>query len=422
MDSYYQRSQRFHHEEKHYRSHRWIILGAIVLVYCAYCLFRPIAPLAIVEASPSATSGAAPINLPWPAGAESAIGTTSDGVLATSSSSEKPLPTASIAKLITALTILRDFPLSLGQQGPTITLGANDVAIFDKYYSEGGSLVKVAAGEQISEHQALEAMLLPSANNMADSLAIWAYGSLAKYRVAAQSEVNSLGLTHTTVGVDASGFDPSTTSTPGDLVKLGRAVMANPLLAQIVGEQAATVPVAGVIHNTDIPLNSAGIVGIKTGNSDEAGGCYLFAANYKVDDKYPVTIIGAIQHAADLTAAMQSGVALLTAAKTNFSSDEYIKTGQTVASFTAPWLASPVPINAQYGLTLAVWHGHEPKEKIETKTYPAPTIIKPGSEIAAGTSVGKITVGSGVNTVTTALVAGQPVPTAGFTWRLTHPF
>lgn len=420
MDTYYQRNQRPHKEHKRQHFYFWVLLVIAVLAYAGYCLFRPLAPIIITRDNASLASKQTKVSLPWPAGTESAIGSVSGGILATSAPDQSASPTASIAKLITALTVLQQFPLAIDQEGPIITLTKADVQIYNKYYAEDGSLVKVQAGEQISKHQALEAMLLPSANNMADSLAIWAFGSLAQYRVAGQNEVNTLGLTNTTVGVDASGFDPSTTSTPSDLIKLGQAVLANPLLKQIVGEKSAIVPVAGKINNINYLVGGDGIIGIKTGNSDQAGGCVLFAANYNLDKQNRVTIIGAIQHDSNVIAAMHDAIPLLNAAKQHFALTKVIQAGQPIASATAPWLGKPVPINAQHDLVLPTWQGQDPPLTTTLKKFSAPNLVEPGKHIDAGVKVGQISYGSSASKI--ALVASRPIPTPSIAWRLTHPF
>lgn len=420
MDSYYLRSQHHHHEHHRRKLHLWIIIILIILVYCGYCLFRPLDALTVSAVdNPVKTSATSKPVLPWPAGAESAIGTDIGGVLATSSENQQTLPTASIAKLITALTILNKFPLTPIQQGPTITLGPNDVALYNKYYAEDGSLVQVKAGEQITEHQALEAMLLPSANNMADSLAIWAFDSLPQYRVAAQNEVVTLGLKHTSIGTDASGFLPGTTSTPSDLIKLGQAVLASPILKQIVSEKTAVVPVAGEIHNVNYLLGTSGIIGIKTGNSTQAGGCLLFAANDQISQNNEVTIIGAIQHAPDMLAAMQAATPLLSAAEHNLKLTNILQTGQTVANYTAPWLPQPVPIVAQQNLSLPLWPNEQPQQSISVASYKPPRLIdSPFHTIAAGTIAGKVNIDG---SYTLPLVVSRQISPPSIFWRLTHP-
>jgi hypothetical protein len=145
-----------------------------------------------------------------------------------------------------------------------------------------------------SANQMLEAMMLPSADNLAYSLAIWAYGSLPAYASVAQQLVASLGMRHTTIGSDASGLSPSTVCTASDLVTLGEDVLANRVLKAIVGEHAASFPIVGTIYNVNTLLDKNGIIGIKTGNSDQAGGVYIVAATYSSDASHSVTIVGVV--------------------------------------------------------------------------------------------------------------------------------
>src|SRR5262249_13412703 len=80
---------------------------------------------------------------------------------------------ASVAKVMTAYLVLRDHPLRPGQDGPTITLTDDDVADTDRRRRQEESVVSIAAGEHLTERQALQALLLPSANNIAAVLARW---------------------------------------------------------------------------------------------------------------------------------------------------------------------------------------------------------------------------------------------------------
>jgi len=158
--------------------------------------------------------------MPWPAIGQAAIGSTAEGVVATSSTKTIPAPTASIAKVITVLAVVQKLELKNARE-QLLTLGPRDVAIYNNYKANDGSTVQVADGEQINLYDAFETMLLPSANNMADSVALWAFGSQDNYAAYANAMVRSWGLTHTTIGSDASGFSPSTLSTPSDLVVIG---------------------------------------------------------------------------------------------------------------------------------------------------------------------------------------------------------
>jgi serine-type D-Ala-D-Ala carboxypeptidase (penicillin-binding protein 5/6) len=58
--------------------------------------------------------------------------------------------------------------------------------------------------------------------------------------------------------------------------------MRVPALAAITAMPAAVVPVAGAIRNTNTLLGQDGIVGLKTGSTQAAGGCLLAAAREDV--------------------------------------------------------------------------------------------------------------------------------------------
>ena len=184
---------------------------------------------------------------------------------------------ASVAKVMTAYLVLRDHPLGVGEDGPTITLGDADVADTDRRRGQEESIVPVASGEQLTERQALQALLLPSANNIAGVLARWDAGSEDRFVDRMNAIARSLGMTHTRY-TDPSGYDPDTVSTAADQVRIVDRAMRLPVFASIVATPSATLPVAGTVHNTDALLGHDGFVGVKTGSDDAAGGCFAFRA------------------------------------------------------------------------------------------------------------------------------------------------
>jgi D-alanyl-D-alanine carboxypeptidase (penicillin-binding protein 5/6) len=184
---------------------------------------------------------------------------------------------ASLAKVMTAYLVLGDHPVRPGEDGPTITLTDADVADTDRRRRQQESVVSVAAGEQLTERQALQALLLPSANNIAAVLARWDAGSEDRFVAQMNSTARSLGMTHTHY-TDPSGYDDATVSTAADQVRIVERAMRLPVFASIVATPTAALPVAGIVHNTDALLGHDGFVGVKTGSDDAAGGCFAFRA------------------------------------------------------------------------------------------------------------------------------------------------
>jgi D-alanyl-D-alanine carboxypeptidase (penicillin-binding protein 5/6) len=191
---------------------------------------------------------------------------------------------ASVAKVMTAYVVLRDHPLRFDQDGPTITLTYADVADTDRRAGRDESVVPVAAGEQLTQRQALQALLLPSANNVAAVLARWDAGSEVRFIARMNAVARSLGMTHTSY-TDPSGYDDATVSTAADQIRVVDRAMRLPVFASIVAMSSATLPVAGTVHNTDTLLGHDGFVGVKTGSDEAAGGCFAFRAIRRIDGK-----------------------------------------------------------------------------------------------------------------------------------------
>jgi D-alanyl-D-alanine carboxypeptidase (penicillin-binding protein 5/6) len=199
---------------------------------------------------------------------------------------------ASVAKVMTAYLVLRDHPLRPGEDGPTITLTDADVADTDRRRGQEESVVSIVAGEQLTERQALLALLLPSANNIAAVLARWAAGSVDRFVARMNGTARSLGMTHTRY-TDPSGYDDATVSTAADQVRIVDRAMRLPVFASIVATPSVTLPVAGTVHNTNTLLGHDGFVGVKTGSDDAAGGCFAFRAIRGIDGKR-TTITGVV--------------------------------------------------------------------------------------------------------------------------------
>jgi len=403
-------------QKRPWRRKKKLLTGLVVVLVVAAVAnyFRPVPLISAIKTLKTQTSTITTLQWPDIGSAEAAIGAQGYGLLATDGT-QAAVPTASTAKLVTALMVLKKYPLQVGQTTlPLITLGPNDVAIYQAYMAEDGSVAKVAAGEQISEYQALQAMLLPSSNNMADSLAIWAYGSLAQYSVAANDYLSSIGLKDTTIGADASGFLPSSSSTAANLTILGLDSLQNPVITQIVAQKQAVIPVAGTIYNVNQLLGQNGVVGIKTGNSDQAGGVYIFAASDEVNKVSPihyVLIVGTVEAAPSLAASFSLGEQLINFAENTFNQKIIAGANQKIGYYKVPWQKNTVSAIAQTQLTSINW----------STNYPKPTItLKPihGGK-PAGTAIGSISVWrSATNNDNAPVVLANNINAAPWWWRI----
>ncbi len=96
-----------------------------------------------------------------------------------------------------------------------------------------------------------------------------------------------------------------------DLVKLAEIAINHPVISEIVKQEQADLPVAGTVYNVNNLLGKHGVIGIKTGNTDEAGGCYLFSARRKIDATHEITVVGAIMGAPARDKALNDSLPLL---------------------------------------------------------------------------------------------------------------
>ena len=241
--------------------------------------------------APALSVGGALSGTVWPAAGQAAFIQTGQSQVRIGPH-KHPAAIASVAKVMTAYLVLRDHPLADGQDGPAITLTDADVADTERRRGQQQSVVSVAAGERLSERQALEALLLPSANNIAAVLARWDAGSAGEFVARMNATAQGLGMTDTHY-TDPSGYEQTTVSTAADQVLVVDRAMSLPAFAGIVALSSATLPVAGTVHNTDILLGHNGFVGVKTGSDDAAGGCFAFRAVRWVDGRR-VTITGVV--------------------------------------------------------------------------------------------------------------------------------
>ena len=247
-----------------------------------------VSPIDVLRSEQRGVLGDALPGTVWPEHGQAAVQMGESQIQASPNQHEAPI--ASLAKMMTAYLVLRDRPLRPGQDGPAITLTDADVADTDRRRRQQESVVSIAAGEQLKELQALQALLLPSANNIAAVLARWDAGSADRFVARMNATARKLGMTHTRY-TDPSGYSDATVSTAADQVRIVDRAMRLRVFASIVATPSATLPVAGTVQNTNRLLGHNGFVGVKTGSTAAAGGCFAFRAIRWIDGK-PTTITG----------------------------------------------------------------------------------------------------------------------------------
>jgi serine-type D-Ala-D-Ala carboxypeptidase (penicillin-binding protein 5/6) len=390
----------------------WVLLVVAVGVGAGFQWSRPIPAAAFHPAGLTSIRlpGTSP-SLPWPTTGSAALSMEGVGSLG-SVGGDKPVPIASITKVMTAYVVLKDHPLAAGAAGPAIPVDAATLAAYQDGLATQQSVVKVVAGESLTEQEALEGLLIPSGNDLATLLADWDDGSSTAFVTKMNSAAQSLGLSSTHF-TDVSGLDPGSMSTATDLIRLGEAAMALPAFSQIVGLGEATLPVAGLVYNFDYALGRQGIVGIKTGTDAAAGGCFLFEAQSTVDGQ-KVTLVGAVlgqRTSSPITAVLDAAEDLSQAAFAAMTTLRIVPQGQLLGRMVAQWGPS-VAVSAAHAPTIVGWPGLMVPAQIRLDSLP--------SVVDTDTRLGVLKVDLDGNDVDIPLRAAGPLRGPSAMWRLTR--
>jgi serine-type D-Ala-D-Ala carboxypeptidase (penicillin-binding protein 5/6) len=217
-------------------------------------------------------------------------------------------PMGSVTKVMTAYIVIEEGGLNRAFTVPKGITGYDD-----KYDASTAGLVP---GERYTALQLLYAMLLPSGCDAAYTLADMYGPGTNQFIAKMNTTAKRLGLTRTYF-TDFSGLpDPSETSTystPRDLLVLGRDAMNLALFRQVVATK--NYPLAkdrwhGAHSWTNLNQllwSYSGAIGIKTGQTQDAGACLLFEAR-----RGSKTLIGVVLHSSDtLSAAFSDATKIL---------------------------------------------------------------------------------------------------------------
>lgn len=388
------------------------VVVVLVVAFLGIQLLRPV-PAPVLHSTLRGSirlPGALPA-LPFPGSGSAAVSMVGGGSLGRSGGT-LPVPVGGLIKVLTAYVVLKDHPISPGDSGPTITVTDDTVAEYQNGVHNQESEIAVSPQETLTELQALQGLLLVGANDMATLLADWDAGGTPAFVAKMNRTARALGL-RSTIASDPNGLDPATVSTPSDLISLGEAAMAVPTFAQLVGTAEATLPVAGVVYNTNFALGRNGIVGIRTGSLPASGGCFLFEAR-ATHDGQSLTLVGAIlgqQTSSPTTAAVNSAESVISAAFAASSQVSALGPTAAVGSVESSWGAS-VPVVASNNPTVVAWPGL----LVSATTRKLPL----GTHITRGTRVATVTLRIGNQRVVLVAHAGARLGGPSFFWRLTR--
>lgn len=324
--------------------------------------------------------------------------------------SAEALPMASIAKVVTALVVLDARPITDGA-GPTITLSTADYQSYLDYTAQGSRSLAVFQGETWSEHEMLQAMLLGSSNNHADSLARWAFGSVDAYVEAANTWLAARGFTGTRV-VDATGLDAESVGTGTDLARLAALAATDPVVSDIIAHPASALAGRRGVENKTAFLADEGVVGISNSYTDAAGRCLLFTANV-VSGESTFVFAGAIVGEPDEDTLEADVAALMASARAGVAELPLLASGAAYASFDTTWGETA---SAVVGVpkTAVGWQA--------VATGDPEVTVEQFATARKGETIGRVQVQTGDgSTVSSPLELDATIRDPGAGWRLLHP-
>jgi len=389
-----------------------VTVVVLAVAFVVVQLLRPVPrPVLRVTAAASVTVAGPVPAVAWPRSGQAAVAVVGIGSIGSAGAST-PVPIASLAKVMTALVVLHDHPLSSGQSGPEVAITAGDQATYDSDVAAGDSVAPVVAGESLAELQLLEGLLIPSADNLADVVAQWDAGSDAAFVAKMNSMAASLAM-RATHYADPGGVSTGTVSTAADQLRLAETVVSSPTLMSIVRMSQVSLPNSGVLKNYDSLLGQDGIVGIKTGSTSAAGGCFMFAADSTVGG-HPVRVLGVVlgQTGTSLiTAGLDASPPLIHSVLAALRSQPVLTAGTSLGEIVTPW-GPAVSVVAAKAITTLRFGQTAIRQAVEPQAGPIARRLPAGSVVATVS----IRVGAEVETVPAVTSTSSSSPS--LRWRV----
>ena len=210
---------------------------------------------------------------------------------------EKRYP-ASITKVMTGLLVLEAADRGELALSDVITADSS----MNRDLSADGSTQDIKVGEQMTVNDLLHCLLIPSANEAANILAVAVAGDIDSFVAKMNQRAKELGCENTHFSNTHGLHSDDHYTTAYDITLFVREAMLNPTFRAIVSSVSYTVPPTNmheerVLHDTNALISTFNIrgyyykyaIGVKTGTTPQAGSCLAAAA--EKDGKYLISVI-----------------------------------------------------------------------------------------------------------------------------------
>lgn len=208
---------------------------------------------------------------------------------------DRPRAMGSLTKIMTALIIVENHKMD---EVVTVPKGIQNV---------DGSKAYLSAGAKFTVGDLLSALLIPSANDAAETLARYHSGSTEAFVQVMNERAKSLGLQNTSFA-NPSGLDDSGQfSTPRDIALLSAYALRNPEIRTRMSTPEDTIEsLEGkkiALENTHVLLRQGKVLAGKTGTTNAARQC-LFSLVSEHGREYLVVLLGSRERYVDMRAVL----------------------------------------------------------------------------------------------------------------------
>ena len=315
-----------------------------------------------------------------------------DGAVLARHDAARPHAIASITKLMTAVVVLEHARL-----GEVVRVDPRAARV-------GESTVYLRPGEELTVGELLRAVLVPSANDAAEALALYVgRGSADRFVELMNAKARELGLTDTHFenphGLDEAGH----ASTARDVTTLIRYALGVPFIRETLQRETVSLPGGQTFSTTDDLLGEwQPLVGGKTGHTRDAGWSEVAAAT-----RGGATVYGAVL-GSDARAARNDALReLLSFGLSRYRRIQVVDSGRVYAEVKTGHGQPAVELVPSRGSARAVLVGTPLLERVVAPT----TLSLP---VPKGQRLGRVEVYEGNQLlVSTDLVAAEAVADAG---------
>jgi D-alanyl-D-alanine carboxypeptidase (penicillin-binding protein 5/6) len=295
-----------------------------------------------------------------------------DGTALSSKAPDRELPIASTTKLMTAYLALKELKPSQKLRAPRYNA------------QDAESLLGLRVGEKMSVRDLIFALVLQSANDAAETLAVGVSGSVGAFVGDMNTEAQALGLTETHYSTPVGLDHPGNYSSASDLVKLAGELLRNPLFAKAADSPSAILKTGDhprrIVTRNLLIDSTPYVTGVKTGHTLDAG--YVLVGS---GEKSGTTLISAVLGTPSEAARDNDTLALLNYGFAQYKPQAPVKKDEKVADTTLDYRRGDLDLIAARAVPVST----RPGQKIAT-SVDAPGEIK--GAVSEGQKLGTVSV------------------------------